>query len=151
MPIKLKSPLKKEFHLTKSDGELGVDGIEGDPTLITVRQATQGDHELRNDLDSEFRREYDGRTIKVVQRISFDDLRRREVFLTLCACNILDEDGSKPLFAFENGRLNNEEVFNRSWGKLPPTVADEIHEKVMEMNPLWNASSKPVAEVSGEE
>jgi hypothetical protein len=149
MPIKLKSPLKKEFHLIKSDAELGVDET-GDPTLITVRQATQGDHELRNDLDSEFRREYDGRTIKVVQRISFDDLRRREVFLTLCACNILDEDGKRLLFEFENGRLIDEGKFNTAWGKLPPTVADEMHEKVMEMNPLWNGSAKPPAATSGE-
>lgn len=149
MAPKLKMPLKKEFVLEKSSGELGLE--EGDtPALVTIRQGRQGDTELRNDLDAEFRREYDGRTVKVIQRISFDDLRRREVFLTLCACNILDEDGKSPLFKFENGRLKDEGEFTAAWSKLPPAVANEIHEKVMVMNPDWNSSAVPPATTSGE-
>ena len=135
MPIKLASPLKKEFHLEKSDAELQT---EDGATMVTIRQATQGGHELRNDLFAEFKREYGEGIIKVVQRISFDDIRRREVFLTLCACNIMDETGKKSLFIFENGGLPSETIFQKAWGKLPPIIAKEIHEKVLEMNPLWN-------------
>ena len=141
MPIQLKSPLKKEFHLEKSDKELETD--DG-ATMIAVRQATQGGHELRNELFSEFKREYDGAKISVVQRISFDDIRRREVFLTLCACNIMDESGKKPLFKFDNGNPTNEADFNKAWGKLQPVIANEIHEKVLEMNPLWNEGTVAV-------
>ena len=143
MPLQMKSPLVKESHLEKSDAELGVtDGA----TMVTIRQATQGGHELRNDLFAEFKREYDGNSIRVVQRISFDDIRRREVFLTLSACNIMDENGKNPLFTFENGLLKNEAVFSKAWGKLPPIVANEIHEKVLEMNPLWNEAIAPATE-----
>ena len=139
MPILLRAPIKKQFHLEKSDAELGVtDGA----TMVTIRQATQGDYELRNDLTSEFKREYDGVLIRVVQRISFDDIKRREVFLTLCACNIISE-GKKPLFRFDNGKLRDEVEFRDAWYKLEPIIADEIHEKVLEMNPLWNDGTLP--------
>jgi hypothetical protein len=143
MPIQLGSPIKKEFHLDKSDAELS---IKDGASMVTVCQATQGGHELRNDLFSEFKREYDGATIRVVQRISFDDIRRREVFLTLCACNIMDESGKKPLFTFLNGHLSDEVVFRSAWNKLPPIIANEIHEKVLEMNPLWNENAVPAVE-----
>jgi len=146
MPIKLASPIKKEFHLSKSDKELGTD--DG-ATMVIIRQATQGGHELRNDLFSEFKREYDGATIKVVQRISFDDIRRREVFLTMCSCNVVGENG-KPLFKFVNETLTNESDFQASWSKLPPVIAQEIHEKVLEMNPLWNENGV-VPEVENED
>jgi hypothetical protein len=147
MPIRLSTPLRREFHLVKSDKTLDVqDGA----TMITVRQATQGAHELRNDLWSEFKREYDGQTIKVVQRISFDDIRRREVFLTLAGSNILDENGKDPLFTFTNGQLTDERLFNAAWGKLPPVIAEEIHEYVLEMNPLWSETKTPKKESDGE-
>ena len=43
MPIQMKTPIKKEFHLEKSDKEFDVqDGA----TMITIRQATQGDFEM---------------------------------------------------------------------------------------------------------
>ena len=138
MPIKLKSPLKKEFHLEKSDKELETD--DG-ATMVTIRQATQGGFEFRNTLMDELRREYNGTTITVVQRISFDDIRRREVFLTLCGSNILDKNG-KPLFEFVSEQLISEDKFLKAWGSLPPVIAQEIHEKVLEMNPLWDESPK---------
>jgi hypothetical protein len=151
MPIKLKTPITKEFHLTKSDDDLGnTDGA----TMITVRQATQGDFERVNDLNSEFKREYDGITIRAVQRISFDDIRRKQIYLTLGACNITDEN-DKPLFEFVGGKVRDEADFKIAWYKLPPVVADEIHERVLEMNPLWDdrvPRPAPVVPVqSGEE
>lgn len=151
MPLTVSKPVKKEFHLAKTDERFGItDGA----TMITVRQAAQGDHELRNDLTAEFKREYDGTTIRVVQRISFDDIRRREVFLTLCACNIMAPGGKKPLFHFENGRLQDEVAFRSAWSQLDPYVADEIHEKVLEVNELWNDGTvvplKPQVDEEGE-
>ena len=146
MPIKILANNTKEFPLKKSDKEFK---NEGDATTVTIRQATQGDFEIRNDLFAEFKREYDGSAIRVIQRISFDDIRRKEVFLTLCACNILDypevaegekqiaDDKLPSLFKFKDGRLTNERDFLVAWAKLHPTIANEIHECVLEMNPLW--------------
>lgn len=135
MPIKLKSPLKKDFHLIKSDEAMGnTDGA----TMITVRQATQGDFERVDDLTSEYKREFDGKTVKAIQRISFDDIRRKQVYLTLCACNILGEDEQTPLWTFKNEKPSSEASFESGWYKLPPVVAQEIYEKVLEMNPLWD-------------
>jgi hypothetical protein len=142
MPIHLKSPLEKEFHLEKSDAELGIsDGA----TLISIRQATEGDYILVRDLSSEYRRSYDGRTITAIQRISYDDIRKKQVYLTLSGCNILDENEKDPLFRFSNKRVSSETEFNAAWYKLPPTIADEIHAKVLDMNPLWDDRPKPEA------
>lgn len=151
MPIKLSAPLKKEFHLVESDKAL--DNTDG-ATMITIRQATQGDFELVNDLTSTFKREYDGEKVSAIQRISFDDIRRKQVYLTICACNLQDVDGN-DLFKFnKDERPTTEEAFRRAWYKLPPVVADEIHEFVLQMNPLWDERipKKPVKtpEQSGE-
>ena len=136
MPIQLAAPKKKEFVLEKSDEALGNTGEGRIPTTITVRQAVQGDVELRNALFNDFTREFDGRVIKVSQKISFDDIRRLEIFLTLCACNITNSQG-EPLFKFVNERLTDNSVFNKAWASLDPVIAIEIGEKVLEMNPLW--------------
>lgn len=137
MPIKIKSPLEKQYHLEKSDKELG---NEDGATMVTIRQATQGDFELVNDLNSEFQREYDGTRIIAKQRISFDDIRRLQVFLTMIDCNILDENEKDPLFRFDSKtkKVQSRAEFERSWYKLPPVIADEIYEYVLEMNPLWD-------------
>jgi len=152
MPIRLISPIKKEFHLEKSDKEF--DTTDGS-TMVTIRQATQGDFELVRDLTSELQREYSEGKIRYNQRISFDDIRRKQVFTTLCGSNITDETGKKSLFKFEDGSLKDEKLFTLAWSKLPPIVAQEIHEKVLEMNPLWNedgiANKKEDGEIDEEE
>ena len=136
MPIQLGSPKKKEFVLTESDKVLGNTEADSVPTKITIRQATQGDVELRNALFADFTREYDGRMVKVVQHISYDDIRRLEVFLTLCQCNLLDPKG-ESLFTFVNERLVDQVAFKRAWASLEPVLAIEIGEKVLDMNPVW--------------
>jgi hypothetical protein len=151
MPIKLKSPLEKEFPLEKSDAELGTtDGA----SLVTIRQATEGDYILVRDLTSEYKRSWDGKSIVSIQRISYDDIRKKQVYLTMSSCNIMDENGKDPLFKFSNKRLSSETEFNASWYKLPPVIADEIHEFVLQMNPLWDEripqQPKPAPEKSGE-
>jgi hypothetical protein len=140
MPIQLSAPKKKDFTLVESDKALENTGDAAVATVITVRQATQGDVEQRNTLFADFTREYDGRMVKVTQKISYDDIRRLEVFLTLCACNIINEKGD-PLFKFVNERLTDKNAFDRAWAALPPVVAIEIGDKVLEMNPLWVPTS----------
>ena len=137
MALKLTAPVKKEFILEKTDAAWP---SEGGATTITIRQATQGDNELRNELFARFQREYDNAGgVRVTQDISFDAIRRREVYLTLCGCNITNENGDS-LFKFgPNGRLTDEVAFRRAWSNLEPITADEIHEKVLEMNPMWRS------------
>jgi hypothetical protein len=141
MALKLSMPLIKEFSLAETDqkyAELSGTVVTGEPTSIAVRQAETGENEARNALFSRFQREYTTDTVKVTQDISFDAVRRKEVFLTLAGCNITDT-GDKPVFIFKNGRLDNEEVFARAWAKLPPLYADAIHEKVLDVNIMWRA------------
>jgi len=132
MPVRLLPATKSTYRLEKSDVEYKTDT----PTIIEVRLATQGAVEARNELFAEFKREYEGSKVTVSQRLSFDDVRRKEVFLTLAACNIETEDG-KPLFVFSNERLDDEGKFKNAWNQLPPMVASEIHEKVLESNVVW--------------
>lgn len=136
MPIQLGAPKKKEYILVESDKALGNTEADAVPTKISIRQATQGDVELRNALFADFTREYDGRMVKVVQHISYDDIRRLEVYLTLTACNLLDSKG-EPVFTFINDKLVDQIAFKRAWAGLEPVIAIEIGEKVLEMNPIW--------------
>jgi len=138
MPIRLTAPEQREFILDKSDAFFE---NKGDPTIISVRQATQGDYERRNSLFSEWQRV---RMLdkpleeRFVQSFSYEVVKRMEVLLTLAACNLLDDDGS-PLFEFKDNRVNmSEQAFRKSWDKLPLMIADEIHSKVLEINMAWN-------------
>jgi hypothetical protein len=102
-----------------------------------VRQATQAQHERRSDLFSRLtsRVGNDPSIVEIVTRFSFPELQRIECFLALKGSNLEDENG-EPLFRFKNGVIT-ERDFNEVWGKLPPLVADEIHEKVLLLNPTW--------------
>lgn len=139
MPIKLNPPIIKDYLLTESDKRFK---NTGDPTKILVRQAAQGECELRNAVFSEFRREYHADdSVTVTQRISYDDVVRTEVMLTLAGCNILDEDG-EPLFVFKGHKVADENAFAKAWAKLDPFIANEMHEKVLELNLLWSEQGK---------
>lgn len=144
MPIKLIAPVEEEFILTKTDEAYGEEG--GEPTRVTIRQATQSQNERRfkvfekltqqlsDDLGSEA-------IIQTIQRINLHELRRIEVNLTMIGCNLMDEDGT-PLFAFkkfgDRQYLDmSDEEFRKAWGKLPPDIAYEISDKVLEVNKLW--------------
>lgn len=133
MPVKLMAPLSKEFILEETDKKFK---NEGDPTTATFRQASQGEHDARSQLLDNFNREYTDSAIRVYQNVSMAVVSKKEVFLTLTACNLLDEKG-EPLFKFHSGRPIDEKSFNDSWAKLPPAVADELHKFALEMNPLW--------------
>lgn len=136
MPLVLKHPVIKECHLPRSD-ELYQ--VTDEPTRISVRQATQRDHERRAQLFQNIIREMgkDDEVVRLVQRFSFEELKRIEVYLTLAGCNMKDEDGN-PVFEFDSkGRLKSEASFNDAWGRLYPVIAQEIHDRVLEVNVDW--------------
>lgn len=139
MALKLTAPIEKDFILEKTDKEYDV---KDDHTTVRIRQATQGQCEIRNALLSEFTRVFDGDQLTVSQHFSPEELYRREVELTMVACNIEDDSG-KPRFLFKDGKVDPAS-FKRGWAALPPLVAEEIHEKVLEANPLW---AGPMGEV----
>jgi hypothetical protein len=132
MPLKLAVPTEREFTLDKSDKLFE---NKGPASIVNVRQATQGDFERRKALYTTFERSFNGETITVNQRFSPEDLFRLEVEISMCGCNILDSD-DKPLFKFR-GKVVDPVSFAIGWNKLPPEIAEEIHEKVLEVNPLW--------------
>jgi hypothetical protein len=132
MPVRLSPATKSTYRLEKTDEEFKSET----PTMISVHLATQGDVEARNELWADYKRVIDGKVTTIVQRLSFDDVRREEVFLTLASCDIEDADG-KPLFTFKNDHIADKAAFRNSWNQLPPLIANEIHEKVLEANVVW--------------
>lgn len=142
MALKLTAPIQQDFVLERSDAKFK---NEGEPTMISVRQATQGQQERRAGVFAEIQRVIENQdvfgsaAISIRQTWSMEELKRVEVFLTLAACNISGPDG-KPLFKFnDNGSLKMDEgTFRDAWYQLPPSVADEIHEKVLEVNLMWS-------------
>lgn len=143
MPLKLVAPIEKQFVLEVSDKKYGTDG---EPTIVTIRQATQEQNEKRSAVWSEVTQVMapsQDMEIKLRQRWTLEELKRMEVFLTLVGSNIMDEN-NQPLFRFRNEggrqRLDMSDLeFARAWGKLPPDVAVEIHDKVLEINMTWAA------------
>lgn len=137
MPLQLRVPLEQEFELKESDRRFG---SEGESTRITIRQATQAAHERRAALFANVIRELGKDSgedvVRLIQRFSFEELKRIEVFLTLVGCNILGPD-DKPLFRFNSNGKMSEADFNEAWGKLPPFVCDEMHDCVLEVNVDW--------------
>lgn len=141
MSLKLSSPIEQKFVLSKTDRLFK---NEGEPTTISVRQATQGQQEQRARVFAEISRVIENENIfgtasmAIRQSWSMEELKRVEVYLTLSACNIRDIDDN-PLFRFQNGKLiMDESDFRDAWYQLPPSVADEIHEKVLEVNLMWS-------------
>lgn len=140
MPLKMIAPLVKTFELTRSDEKYGTDGT---PTTVTLRQATQFEHERRQALFATLEQRMDNLNpteISLIQNWSMEELKRLEVRLSWIDSNLQDEQGN-PLFPTRNGKAPvNEKQFNDAWGVLFPDIATEIHEKVMEINPLWQGS-----------
>lgn len=144
MPIKISSPLVQTFILEETDRKYG---CEGEPTTVTIKQAAQHEHEQRQQTFATLERRFndtDPEQTTLVQTANMEQLKRLETWLTLCECNIMDDDGTKPLFPSRKGENGlprlamNKGQFEIAWGKLPPDVAAEIHEKVTEMNIMWS-------------
>lgn len=134
MSLKLKAPITEEFELPLTDAKYGEDG--GEPTKVTIKQASQGEHSVRSQLWSRFTRQFDDDKMQVVQDISPAHVQRKEVFLTMVACNI-EAQGGEQLFKFP--LVENE--FIKAWNQLPVMVAEEIHSKVLKVNPIWGGES----------
>lgn len=136
MSKKIPRPIEQEFPLDRWDPD----------DKVVIRQATQAAHERRSMLFAEVTRVYRDAAAagvqEIKQSISPQEVRRIEVQLTLQACTLRDED-DKSLFRFrttETGRQvldMTEAEFAEAWGRLPPEVAAEIHEKVIAINPMW--------------
>ena len=146
MPFKTSAPVVQVFTLTRTDKKYGVKGEE--PTTVTIRQATQGQHEKRQQLFATLERRYNDlapEETTLVQTANTEELKRLETYLTLVDSNITKDDG-KPLFRSRmdkdgQARLNMDRGdFDESWGLLPPDVATEIHDKVIELNKMWGFS-----------
>lgn len=143
MPLKLIAPLEQEFELEVSDRKYGTDGS---PTKITVRQATQAQNEKRELIYAEVTQVFaknGGKTpdVQFKQMWSQERLKRMECFLSMVSCNIEDEDGT-GLFIFkkigDKQYLDMTDIeFEKAWGRLPPDVAQEIHNKVLLVNLQW--------------
>jgi hypothetical protein len=147
MPARLITPLLKEFILEKTDILLN---NEGEPTKVTIRQATQAQHTLRADKYANLVQEINKGEPDVnryITRFSQFELMRTETYLTMVGCNLLDPDGD-PVFKFKqnkNGQMilaMNESEFNDAWGMLPEDVAEEIWEKVREVNIRWKTGGE---------
>jgi hypothetical protein len=140
MAFKLAAPIEKEFKLEETDAAYANEGDEA--TTVIIRQATQAQHERRSRLWSELKQEVFGDRVNpdsvlLIQNINFAELYRVEASLTLVGCNIEDEEGI-PLFKFKDGKLKmSESDFKTAWGKLPPLVANEIRDKIVEVNITW--------------
>jgi hypothetical protein len=143
MPLQLAAPLEQTFTLDISDEKFGTDG---EPTKVTIKQATQGAIERRSMVYSEVTNVI-GTTaelsaeMQLRQKWSIEELKRIEVFLTMIGCDITQSDGT-PLFHFrtvnERTQLDmNENQFKAAWSRLDPIIAAEIHTKVVEVNPDW--------------
>jgi hypothetical protein len=143
MSFKLVAPLVREFTLDKTDEFYE---NEGESTKVSIAQASQGENVRRVALFDEVTRVITERDengdISIKQRWNMAELKRKEAFLTLVGCNIVDGDTGDPLFKFKTEKSRprlamSETQFNAAWDSLPPMVAEEIHEKVMLVNVSW--------------
>jgi len=118
-------------------------------TFVSVRQARQHEQEKHDNLFAETTRVWNtgDERVEIKQRVSQGEVMRTEAYLTLTDCNVAEDDGS-PVFRFKrdsNGRSMLDmtpQQFEDAWGKLPHELADEIHDKVREVNPQWGPGGK---------
>ena len=147
MPLTLSDPIYEELPLEATDKRYE---NTDEPTIVTIKKAAQHEHERRQDFFKRMERRYtpsddgddDDMEVTLIQDLSQEALKKLEVRLTMVGCNILDAK-KKPLFKFStkggHPEMNMHPVkFAAAWGMLPPDVAEEIHEKVLEVNLQWS-------------
>ena len=147
MPAKLLSPVEKEFVLEKTDILLN---NEGTPTTVTIRQATQRQHMLRADKYANLTQEINQESPEVnryITKFNQFDLYMTEAFLTMVGCDLQDYEGNN-LFKFRSDTKGHQyldmtqDAFRQAWGSLLKEIAEEITEKVHEVNLLWRLSGE---------
>ena len=143
MPLTVSHPLIKTFILEKSDEKYK---NAGEPTTVTIRQALQSEHDQRQDIWALTKQVYNNDEpgeVQVIRNMSMAALRRKEIYLTLIGSNLIDAANDKPLFPSRDGKDGlpklalHEDQFADAWGRLLPDIAEEIHSKVLELNPIW--------------
>jgi hypothetical protein len=143
MPKAISVPVEKVFKLEKFDptGE----------TTVTIRQATQSSQEQMAEMFSEVTRRMKDETgvMEVTTKVSSAEVMRRAAWLTMVECNVMNAENTAPLFKFNrapNGRMyigmSEAEFSLQAWGELPVELADEIYDKVLELNPQWGNEGK---------
>lgn len=137
-------PIEKEFPL-----KFGLSEDTQERAIISVRQARTGDRVRETELFAEQTQIWEDADLGKVQlkrRYNRPMLERYRAYLTLTACNLVDEE-DQPIFKFNsNRRVINEDAFNRAWDSLPVELTDEIYEKILEVNPQWS-----LVQLEGEE
>jgi len=148
MPVRLVAPTFSTFTLDKSDEKFG---CEGEPTIVDFRQARQHEYQMRDQLLSRFSRELKADTsdnsIVLNQNWSMEELHAKEVFLTICGCNLINDTTHEPLLRFKRGSGGvpyldmSEAEFMFAWGTIDPFITNEIIERCQEAN-LWDEKGK---------
>jgi hypothetical protein len=160
MPFTVIAPEQKTFVLTSLDAYGAVDPEH--PTTISIKQARVKQNAERSQLLSTFRTErarskdaYGDEVEATVIQLPVYDLVLKEIYLTMVDCNIGTPNG-KPLFTFS--RSKDGSYLNMTWaafadaaGLLPDEALEEIHGKVIEVNPHWRISQADEDYSLGEE
>jgi len=144
MPVQLIAPIYEVFTLDRTDTKYG---NTGEPTVITVKQAREHEHITRQRLYAKLERKWssedDPDDIRLIQEVCQEEVRREEAYLTLVDCNLLDPEG-KLLFKSSKSKnddhprlVMDKQAFYQAWGLLFPDIAQEIIEKIHEVNPQW--------------
>lgn len=129
--------------------------LENDPdgvATIVVRQATEGETIERNEMFTKQSRSYEdtdsGEIVRFEQHYNIRKVRRKEAYLTLASVTGITNEKNKELFKSVNGpdgpRIKSgmtEEQFNAAFDMLPTSVANEIYQKVLLVNPDWGVST----------
>lgn len=144
MPLQLISPIYDVFILEAADKKYG---NTGDPTTVTIKQAREHEHLIRQRLYAKLERKWSSEDnpdeVRLIQEVSQADVWREEAYLTLVESNILDPEGNL-LFKSKKGKNDDhphlamdKQAFYQAWGMLFPDIALEITEKIHEVNPQW--------------
>jgi hypothetical protein len=148
MPIQLSAPLYKTFTLVRTDRRYNNDG---DPTTVTVKQARQHEHAARAEAFKRLERAWSAGEspddVRLIQEVSMVEVWREEAWYTLVECNLLGPNGDVlfPSTKDQQGHprlaFKNKQEFYEAWGQLFPDIAEEIVEKIHEVNSLWGGPS----------
>lgn len=146
-PLKLAAPIVKTFELKKSDAAMGSEG-----TTVTIKQASRREKQLLQDLSMPTERlrfvdnpdpESTRGVLEVIRNKGFLHTQMLLAMLTMTACNIECDDGS-ILFSpeFLNTKPHPDEIqFREKWGLLYEITAEEIYEKIIEVNPTFGPNA----------
>lgn len=148
MPYKASVPVAETYPLPLTDKKYGCDGPGDEPTTVSIREATQGEHRARLTLFEKLKRVYNAKNelgdIVFEQTLNDAQLIETEIWLTLAGTNICKEDGA-PVFKFKTAGGKSvvdmtSAEFTVAIATIDPTVVAEMHDQVMKKNPSWAAS-----------